>query len=240
MAILIYGRNSIIEAINCRRVNKIYLSSNFTDKRILDLIKEFNIQHVSLNNNELNNMVKNTHHQGVVAEVKEYTTYPINELIKLGKNKKNPVIVMLDGIEDPHNLGATLRIVDAFDALGVIVKKNSQAPLNATVDKVSTGAINYVKVSEVSNLSNAINLLKKEGYWIVSTDGDGKDSYTSIDYNSPIVLVIGSEGKGISRLVKENSDFIVKIPMYGHVNSLNASNALSVVLSHIVFSKNKK
>ncbi|MCQ2796828.1 MAG: RNA methyltransferase, partial [Bacilli bacterium] len=130
------------------------------------------------------------------------------------------------------------RIADAFNAIGVVIKKTNQVPLNATVDKVSTGAINYVKVSEVSNLNVAIKKLKEEGYWIIATDGEAKDSYASLDYQIPIVLIIGSEGKGIGQLVKANSDFLIKIPMYGHVNSLNASNALSVILSHIINLKN--
>lgn len=234
MSSLIYGRNSVIAALKSSRVKKAYVQPNFADDRILSLINRNHIKLLKMSADELTRLVRTNNHQGVVAEVEEYRYYTLVDLINEGKKVKNPIVIMLDGIEDPHNLGAILRIADAFNAVGVIIKKNSQVPLNATVDKVSTGAINYVKVAEVSNLSNAILKLKEAGYWIVATDGDAKQSYSSIKYDMPVVVIIGSEGKGISKLVKENSDFLVKIPMFGHVNSLNASNALSVIISHIV------
>ncbi len=238
MAKLIYGRNSVITALSVSRVKKIYINSSFKDERILSLAKRNNIKLLRVDVNELNKLVNNQNNQGVVAEVDDYKYNELNDLINDGKKVTNPIIIMLDEIEDPHNLGAILRIADAFNAVGVIIKKDSQVPLNATVDKVSTGAINYVKVAQVSNLNNAIKKLKDEGYWIYASDGEGNINYSKADYNSPIVLIIGSEGRGISRLVKENSDYIIKIPMYGHVNSLNASNALSVILSHIINSRN--
>ncbi|MCQ2796615.1 MAG: 23S rRNA (guanosine(2251)-2'-O)-methyltransferase RlmB [Bacilli bacterium] len=234
MASLIYGRNSVIAAITSSRVNKITIADSFKDQRILSLAKENKIPLLKVSTAKLNELVHNSHHQGVVAEVKDYQYYDLTTLINDGKKITNPIIIMLDGIEDPHNLGAILRIADAFNVVGVVQRKTNQVPLNATVDKVSTGAINYVKVAEVSNLNVAIKKLKEAGYWIISTDGDAKDTYTKLDYDMPIVLIIGSEANGISNLVKSNSDFLVKIPMYGHVNSLNASNALSVILSHIV------
>lgn len=233
MASLIYGRNSVIAAITSSRVNKITIADSFNDNRILSLAKENKIPLLRVSTAKLNELVHNSHHQGVVAEVKDYQYYDLTTLINDGKTITNPVIIMLDGIEDPHNLGAILRIADAFNAVGVVIRKTNQVPLNATVDKVSTGAINYVKVAEVSNLNVAIKKLKEAGYWIISTDGNANDTYTKLDYDMPIVLIIGSEANGISNLVKSNSDFLVKIPMYGHVNSLNASNALSVILSHI-------
>lgn len=237
MSLLIYGKNSVIAALNNNRVIKIYLSETFNDQRILSLIKNSHIILKKVRMDELSNLVRTNHHQGVVAEVKEYQYYSLKDLINEGKKVKYPLIIMLDGIEDPHNLGAILRIADAYNSLGVIIRKTNQVPLNATVDKVSTGAINYVKVTMVSNLNNALHELKEAGYWIISTDGKAKDSYTSLDYKMPLVLVIGSEGRGIAELIKKNSDFLVKIPMYGHVNSLNASNALSVIISHIINSQ---
>ena len=238
MAELIYGKNSVILALQAGRVKKIFVTHSSKDVRIISLAKAKNISLQYMENSKLTNLVKNHNHQGVVAQVSDYKYYSLTDLINDGKKVINPIIVMLDGIEDPHNLGAILRIVDAFNALGVVIKKTNQVPLNATVSKVSTGAINFVKVVEVSNLTNAINKLKEEKYWVVATDGDAKNSYTQIDYNMPVVLIIGSEGKGISRLVKEKSDYLVKIPMYGHVNSLNASNALSVILSNIINIRN--
>jgi len=237
MSKLIYGRNSVIAALEIGRVKRVYVSYSFKDERILSIANKNKVALKRVDVNELTKLVNNSNTQGVVAEVNDYKYYELTDLINDGKKITNPIIIMLDEIEDPHNLGAILRIVDAFNAVGIVIKKNSQAPLNATVDKVSTGAINYVKVAQVSNLNVAIKKLKDEGYWIFSSDGEGKTDYQSLDYKLPVVLIIGSEGRGISRLVKENSDYVVRIPMYGHVNSLNASNALSVLLSHIINSR---
>ncbi|MCQ2753226.1 MAG: 23S rRNA (guanosine(2251)-2'-O)-methyltransferase RlmB [Bacilli bacterium] len=234
MALLIYGRNSVRSAITSHSAQKIYVAKNFRDVALLNLIKQEHLTLKTLDHKALTSLVKNDYHQGIVAEVKGYNYYSLSDLIADGKQISNPIIIMLDGINDPHNFGAILRIADAFNVVGVVVKKDGQVPLNATVAKVSTGAINYVKVAEVSNLNNAIAKLKEAGYWIIATDGEAKDSYTKLDYALPLVLVIGSEGRGISQLVKNNSDFLIKIPMFGHVNSLNASNALSVILAHII------
>lgn len=237
MPSLIYGRNPVKAAIASGQAIEVYVSKNFNDKNILSLIKQTKLRLCYVDSGELFNMVHSSNHQGIVAKIKEYRYFSLSDLINEGKALKNPIIIMLDGINDPHNLGAILRIADAFNVVGVVVKKDGQVPLNATVAKVSTGAICYVKVAMVSNLNDAIKKLKEANYWIVATDGNGKDKYDSLDYNMPIVLVIGSEGFGVSKLVKKNSDFLVFIPMHGHVNSLNASNALSVVLSHIVSSR---
>ena len=140
---------------------------------------------------------------------------------------------MLDGIEDPHNLGAILRSADAFGVDGVIIKSRGGVGLNGTVAKVSTGAISYVKVAEVNNLTKAALKLKDAGYWIVESDGSASLSYDEVDYHCPICLVVGSEGFGISRLLLSKADFVVKIPMKGHVNSLNASVATGILLSLI-------
>ena len=134
----------------------------------------------------------------------------------------------------PHNFGAILRSADAFGVDGVIIKSRNQVPLNMTVAKVSTGAIEYVKVAEVNNIVSAINKLKENGFWIYTADGSGKDNYETLDYSGPTALVVGSEGHGASRLVMENSDFIIKIPMKGHVNSLNVSVSVGILLSRIV------
>jgi len=163
----------------------------------------------------------------------------LRELITMGKSKENPLLVMLDGIEDPVNLGAILRSCDAFGVDGVIIRNTGNVTLNSTVAKVSTGAVAYVPVCGVPNLSQAISELKDSGYWVVSSDGSAKQDYDEVDYRGPIVLVVGSEGFGISRLVLQRSDFIVKIPMVGHVNSLNASVATGVLLSHIHLARSK-
>lgn len=234
---LIYGKNSVINAINTNRVISIYILKKFNDYKLMFLIKKNNIRFDIVENNQLNKIANSKKHQGIVAIVKDYQYYQLSELINDGKKKNNPIIIMLDQIEDPHNLGAILRIADAFNILGVIFKKNNQVHLNATVDKVSTGAINYVKIVLVSNLNNTILKLKKNGYLIVSTDQNSDFCFDKLTYDIPVVLVFGSESRGISNLVKKNSDFTVKIPIFGHVSSLNVSNTLSIVLSHIFFGK---
>ncbi|MCF0117302.1 MAG: 23S rRNA (guanosine(2251)-2'-O)-methyltransferase RlmB [Bacilli bacterium] len=237
----IYGRNTVISALKENKVKRLYLQSGFSFGPLLDLLKKNKLEVVYKNENELKKLSNNGVHQGCVAEIADFAYVGLDELIAKGKKKNGfPLLVMLDGIKDPHNLGAILRSADAFGADGVIVKKTEQAPLNMTVAKVSTGAIDFVKVAQVSNLSNAIKKLKDEGYWIVASDGSAKTDYTKIDYKCPIVLVVGSEGEGVSRLVLENSDFITKIDMIGHVNSLNASVATAIYLAQIHYNRSPK
>ena len=144
---------------------------------------------------------------------------------------------MLDGLEDPHNLGAILRTCDALEVDGVIIGKNRSVGLTPTVAKVSTGAIDYVRVAQVTNLSRTLDDLKKQGFWVVGCDLDNSQDYRAIDYNMPLVIVIGSEGFGISRLVKKNCDMNVVLPMNGHVTSLNASVATAVILYQVYSSR---
>jgi len=230
---LIYGKNPVIEAIRAKKAIKVFLTSNFNDQKILSLINENKINFVTVNPNEMDKMANNGVHQGIAAELKPYQTVSLEEIIHKAKNKEKKIIVMLDGIEDPHNLGAILRSADVFEASGIILPKHNSVTLNATVAKTSAGAINYVPVSVVNNLNQAIKTLKEEGYWIVSTDGSATISYSSIKYDFPVVVVIGSEGKGVSALVLKNSDYIVKIPQFGHVNSLNASVAAGILLAEV-------
>lgn len=230
----IYGKNPVIESIRNNRIIKVYIYKNFKDRKILSLLKEKNIIYQFCDINKLFYLVKTQKHQGIVAEIKPYKYYNLNDLINEGSKQKNPIIIMIDKIEDPHNFGAIIRICDVFNVVGIIIREKNQVQLNATVAKVSCGAINFVKVARVSNLNNAIIKLKKVGYYIVSTDNNGNEDYMKLKYNFHIVLVIGGENNGVSELIKKNSDFLVKIPMFGHVNSLNASNALSVVLSFII------
>ena len=229
----IYGKNPVIEAINAKKAIKIFLVSNFNDQKILSLIKNNKIAISTVSPNEMDKMCNGGVHQGIGAELKPYQTVSLEEIIAKAKKKEKKIIVMLDGIEDPHNLGAILRSADVFEASGIILPKHNSVSLNATVAKTSAGAINYVPVAVVNNLNQAIKTLKDEGYWIVSTDGSATISYSSIKYDFPVVVVIGSEGKGVSSLVLKNSDYIVKIPQFGHVNSLNASVAAGILLAEV-------
>lgn len=230
---LIYGKNPVIEAINAKKALKVFLTANFNDQKILTLIKNNKIAVVSVSPNEMDKMANGGVHQGIAAELKPYQTVSLEEVIAKAKKKEKKIIVMLDGIEDPHNLGAILRSADVFEASGIVLPKHNSVSLNATVAKTSAGAINYVPVAIVNNLNQAIKTLKEEGYWVVATDGSAQISYSSIKYDFPVVVVIGSEGKGVSPLVLKNSDYIVKIPQYGHVNSLNASVAAGILLAEV-------
>lgn len=230
---LIYGRNPIKEALKANRVLHLYLLKNFEDKEVSPLLREYRGPITYVTRSELDEFTSFGVHQGMAANIKEYSYSSLQEIITKGKKVERPIILLLDGIEDPHNLGAILRSADVFGVSGIIIPKHHSVMLNATVAKTSAGAINYVPVAIVNNLNNTIKELKEEGYWVVSADGSGTSNYQDIDYNMPVALVIGSEGNGISQLVLKNSDFIVKIPMYGQVNSLNASVATGILLAHI-------
>ena len=230
---LIYGKNPVIEAINARKALKVFLVHNFSDQKVLNLLKENKLPVVNVSPAEMEKMANGGVHQGLAAELKPYQTVSLDEIIIRAKKKDKKIIVMLDNIEDPHNLGAILRSADVFEASGVVLPKHNSVSLNATVAKTSAGAINYVPVAVVNNLNQAIKQLKEEGYWVVSTDGSATISYSSLKYDFPVVVVIGSEGKGVSSLVLKNSDYVVKIPQFGHVNSLNASVAAGILLAEV-------
>ena len=229
---LVYGKNPVIEAIRAKKALKVFVVTNFNDQKVLNLIKENRLNMMSISSNEMDKMCNGVH-QGIAAELKPYQTVSLEEIIAKAKKKEKKIIVMLDGIEDPHNLGAIMRSADVFEASGIILPKHNSVTLNATVAKTSAGAINYVPVAVVNNLNQAIKELKEGGYWIVSTDGSATISYSSLKYDFPVVVVIGSEGKGVSSLVLKNSDYIVKIPQFGHVNSLNASVAAGILLAEV-------
>ena len=237
----IFGKNTIANALEHNdSLKRVLVSSSFKDDRIFKLLKNKKVSYRIISQNEINSLVGNVNHQGVIAEIEEYKYISLEELIRKNQNNSNSLLVLLDGIEDPHNLGAILRSVDAFGANGVIIGANRQVGLNSTVAKVSTGAIEYVDTCMVTNLNQTIQKLKEEGYWIVASDGEAKLDYRQVDYNNTkIVLVVGSEGFGVSKLLLKNSDFIVKIPMVGHVNSLNASVACAIFLAQIYNARNK-
>lgn len=234
MSQYIYGRNVIVSRIKeAKDIDEIYIQDTIKDRNILDLVTKNNIKTFYCKKSKLDKLAGNEFHQGVVAKVHTYDYYDFEKLIDDLQTKDDALLVMLDGIEDPHNLGAILRSCEAIGVDGVVVPKHGSCSLNSTVAKTSTGAIELVKVSEVVNLNSAINRLKDAGYWIVGAEANNSLDYREIDYNSKIVLVVGSEGKGISRLVSENCDYKVRLPMRGKVNSLNVSVACAVLLYQI-------
>ena len=235
----IFGKNTLANALEHNSSLKyVFATSSFKDERIFSLLKKKSIPFKVVSNKEISSLVGNVNHQGIVGEVEDYKYISLEELIKKNEDNPNSLFVILDGIEDPHNFGAILRSVDAFGANGVIIGANRQVGLNSTVAKVSTGAIEYVDTCMVVNLNQTIKTLKDNGYWIVASDGEAQSDYRSIDYNTKIALIVGSEGFGVSKLLLKNSDFIVKIPMVGHVNSLNASVACALFLAQIYNKRN--
>lgn len=230
----IYGKNVAKEKIKSgEKINKIYLAEKFNDSEIMCLIKKYGIRYTFVPNKFLDNKVDGVH-QGIILEVDEVETFDF-DYIK-GINKKNPIIVLLDHIEDPHNFGAIIRTCEALGIDGIIIPNDRSVSINATVVKTSVGAIYNMPIIKVANLGVAIKKLKEIGYWVIGTDMDGTD-YTELDYNMPICLIIGNEGKGMSRVLQDNCDFVAKIPMIGKINSLNASVSCGIVLARIVASK---
>lgn len=236
----IYGKNSCLSLIKKRKdfIN-VFIQKNYLDKKILNELEKNHIKFEYKERKILDKLTNNANHQGIVIEIKGYEYLSLDELFESIKDVKNPLLLMLDGVEDPHNLGAILRSVDAINAQGVIIGKHNQVPLNATVAKVSTGAIEYVNVVQVTNLTNTIKILKEKGYWIVGAEANESVDFHTLKYDFPVVLVVGSEGKGISPLVLKQCDYRVKIPMEGHVNSLNVSVATAVLLYGIYLNRKK-
>ena len=231
----IYGKNVAIERLNGNeKINKIYLSNKFNDSQIISLIKKKNINTKIVENKELDKMCKGLH-QGIIMEVDDIKTYSLEEIIP-NIDKEYPLVVILDHLEDPHNFGAIIRSCEAFGIDAIIIPNDRAVQITSTVVKTSVGTIDKIKIVKVTNLNNTIKKLKDYGFWIVGTDMEGTE-YTSIDYKTKIALIIGNEGKGISRLVGENCDYLAKIPMKGTVNSLNASVACGIFLSEITRSR---
>lgn len=213
---LVYGKN-VLHELKPNQIKKAYISR----KEYIPYLKENKVKFDFVDNNILERKVKGNH-QGIVLEILEYEYYTLKDI-------EGNLIVMLDHLSDPHNFGAIIRTCECIGVKSIIIPKDRSVLVNDTVYKTSVGAINNVKIILVSNLNNAINTLKKDGYFIYSADMDG-ENYKKIDYASKKVLVIGSEGNGISKLVRDNSDVIVSLPMKGKINSLNASVSAGILL----------
>lgn len=199
----------------------------------MSLIREKKIKYNIVPNKYLDSKVDGLH-QGIILEVDDVETYDLNYLNKIKKNK--PILVMLDHLEDPHNFGAIIRTCEALGIDGIIIPNDRNVGVNATVVKTSAGAIYNMPIIRVANLGATMRKLKDMGYWLVGTDMDG-ENYTQIDYNMPVCLVIGNEGKGMGKVIRDNCDYIAKIPMIGKINSLNASVSCGIVLAQIVNSR---
>lgn len=234
----IEGRNAVIEAFRSgKTIDKLYVLDGCKDGPVMTIIREAKktdtiIRYVD--REILDRLSKTGHHQGVVANAAAYDYAEVEDILNAAREKgEPPFIFILDGIEDPHNLGAIIRTANLAGAHGVIIPKRRAVGLTATVAKTSAGALNYTPVAKVTNLSATIEELKKEGLWFVCADMGGETMY-SLNLTGPIGLVIGNEGEGVSRLVKEKCDYVASIPMKGNIDSLNASVAAGVLAYEIV------
>ena len=225
----ICGRNVAQEyLINNEIINNIYLQENFSDQEVLRLIekKKYNVKIVK--KYELDKMTKENH-QGIILKVNDFKYSDLDSFTK----KDDSLVVLLDHIEDPHNFGAIIRTCEAANVDGIIIPKNRSVDVNSTVIRTSVGATKYVPVAQVTNIKSTIDKLKKDGYWIVGTDMNGTN-YSQIDYKGKTCIIIGNEGSGMARIVRENCDFIAEIPMKGKINSLNASVAAGIIIYEAV------
>jgi 23S rRNA (guanosine2251-2'-O)-methyltransferase len=232
---LVYGKNVVRELLeDNKKIEKVYIYEDFNDKNLISSLQNVGIRVEYRSKRDLDKLA-NGLHQGIIASIPDYKFCSIEEIMR----DNNGLIVLLDHLEDPHNLGAIIRTCEAAGVDGIIIPKDRSVDVNSTVMKVSAGALSNVSICSVTNLNNTIKDLKKAGYWIVGTDMITDKSYDEIDYNMPICLIIGNEGEGMSRLVKESCDYIVSIPMNGKVNSLNASVAAGIMIFEVLEKRGK-
>lgn len=233
------GKHGVLEALRSNRpVEKIMVSERLqmrSGHEIWRLAKQRGVPIQKVPRARLDKLSQGGNHQGIMALVASYQYATIDELFKRAKERNEPpFFVILDEIEDPHNLGSILRSADAAGVHGVIIPKRRAVGLNKTVAKTSAGAIEYVPVVRVTNLNRLVDELKDRGLWLVGSDGQAEQMYTEVDYNIPLALVIGNEGRGIHALLKSKCDFIVKLPMKGNVSSLNASVAAGILMYEVM------
>lgn len=235
---VIEGRNAVIEAFRSgKTIDKLFILDGCKDGPVSTVVREAKKHDTIINyvkRERLDEMSVTGKHQGVIAYVAAYEYVTVDDIIKIARDKnEDPFIFILDNIEDPHNLGAIIRTANLAGAHGVIIPKRRAVGLTSTVARTSAGAINYTPVAKVTNISNTIEDLKKEGMWFACADMDGDVMY-NCNLTGPLGIVIGNEGEGVSRLVKEKCDYVVKIPMKGDIDSLNASVAAGVLAFEIV------
>ena len=235
----IEGRNAVLELLESGRdINKIYVSEGEkygSINKIIAKAKERKIIINEISRTKLNQMAQTENNQGVIAVVPPFNYCEVEDILEEAKRKNTkPFILILDGIEDPHNLGSIIRTAETASVDGIIIPKRRAAGVNSTVAKVSAGAVEYMKIARVNNITDTINYLKENDVWICGTDMNTDKYYYDEDFTGGIAIVIGSEGFGISRLVKENCDFLVKIPMKGKITSLNASVSAGIIMYEVV------
>lgn len=230
---IICGRNAVTEALRANKaVFKLYVSKNLTEKdnEILRLAKKANTKIECWDKQKLDKLCSGLHHQGFVAEVEDFRYCTVQDIIDdADKKGEPPFVVILDGVEDPHNLGSVIRVCECAGVHGIIIPKHRACNVNETVSKTSAGAIAHTKIAKVTNLNHEIEFLKQKGLWVFAVELGGTNIYQQ-NLKGPLALVIGSEGYGTSALVKKNCDGILTLPMFGKVNSLNASVACGIAV----------
>ena len=239
------GRNAVLELLESgKNINKIYVTKGEKHGSILKIIakaKENKVIVVEKDKRQMEEMAQTENYQGVIAIVPPFEYCEIEDILDYAKSKNEPpFILILDGIEDTHNLGAIIRTAETAGVHGIIIPKRRAASVNSTVSKISCGAVEYMRIARVNNITDNINTLKKNGVWVCGTSISADKYYFNQDLTGPIAIVIGNEGKGMSNLVEKNCDFLIKIPMMGKIESLNASVSTGIVLYEALKQRNFK
>ncbi len=240
---IISGKNPVKEAIKNNKAFKIYMSKHLKHKDRIELetlADKHNVKKIYVDDSELDRISETRIHQGVVVEAKDFEYSSIEDAINLAeKSGEKPFLIILDQITDVNNLGSIIRSAECAGVHGIIIPKHRSAKVNETVAKTSAGALELVNIIQVTNINRTIQELKDKGFWIYGSDMQGDKYYYDENYSTAVALVIGSEGTGISRLVRENCDIIIEIPMKGKINSLNASNAASIIMFEVMKKRNE-
>lgn len=238
---IIYGLNPVLSSLEGkRRPRLVLISETLTSDKVRKLCEQKGVRYQLKDRRELDRLFRGTNHQGVIAYVEPFHYLELRDLMVREETNPQSLLVVLDGIEDPVNFGSLLRSSSCFGVSAVIIGQNRQVQVTPTVIKLSTGASEYIDVCRVVNVASSLSVLKKHGYWIVAADGSGTLLYDEVDYGGKIALVVGSEGRGVSRRVLAESDFVARIPIDGRVTSLNAAVAGAIFLSAAASSRLKK
>ena len=238
---MVYGKIPVKNALEGRRKPiRLFLNRDHPDKEIQSLASRKGVSYKLVDEKELSRLSGGNNHQGAVLLLPAFEYVSLDDVLSQVSEKKDSTIVMLDGIEDPVNFGSIIRTSCAFACDAIIIRDKRQVQVTPTVSKIATGAEDRIPICRVPNLNQAMDILKKNGYWIVCSAGEGKDAFDEIDYNGKIVLVVGSEGFGASQIVKKNADYLASIPLEGEIKALNASIACAVFLSQIASCRRRK
>lgn len=237
---MIYGRNSVLEGLRSKNItiNFVYIQKESKKQMVGNIIKLAKDKHIPIKEvprNKMEQLLGNVNHQGIAAEVSPYEYVEIDDIIKYANEKgEKPFILVLDGIQDPHNLGSMIRSAECSGVHGIVISKRHSVQVTPTVVKVSTGATAYVKIARVGNINQTIKELKDKGFWIYGAEANGETDFSDENYDTSVAMVIGAEGKGLSRLTSELCDIRLNIPMKGKVNSLNASVAAAILMFKVL------